>query len=615
MPSGDQGPGLQRREWLKFLGLAGGVGIAGCSGESPTGDGADETETTPGDEKPVGGRFTSGTSSEARSIHPFDLGDEATSNRLSLLFDAGGTVNEDIEFESRWFETWDLADSADVVEYKLRDNLEWGGDYGQLTADDFMYHIDNVWQVDQNWAGYQYVSEFFIEDEPISFEQTGDLTIRAELPEPRVEWLHDDPLLYVIPLPTELAQEYVPDQDIEGLKQDNDVTEGLLSGNLGAYSFDSWERNSKMTLTRNDEYYLAEAVDEYANAPFFDEVVLQVFDEQSTAYSALEAGDITSTGIEARKTNQFDDVESVKLWQSKFGSGIFWLNLNHRINGWQPIRESQEVRQAFAHLFDKEVLINQIFQGNANPVDTFHPRWGPYYDDSEIVVFDTSVEKAKEKFESGTPSGYGYDGDEFVNPDGDQVELTIVIRAGSQSNEIVANFMDQQLGEAGIELNIKATEWSNLLSKYAMNSAEHVEDVSEPDWSAGRFNGGPWDQATSEEPWDLMYGLGFSHGAYSPWSTLKLTLTEQGSFNMWGYTTEEFELESTLDDAASATSQSDASDILTDLFGFLSRDQPVVWSFNDHTIIGYRDKVGGLPEVVNSFSSPDTARELYFKQE
>lgn len=621
MPPGDNRPEFHRRDWLKYLSLLGGISLAGCAGGNTNEDDgtpADDSDGSTGNggtatpnesAKEVRGLFISGTSSEARSLHPYDLGDEATSNRLSLLYDGPGTINEDIEFEPRWFASWELADSADVVEYELRDNLQWGGGYGQVTAEDFLFHIENVWQVDENWSGYQYVSQYFIEGEPIEFEQTGQLGIRAELPQPRANWLHDDPMLFALPLPRDLAEPYVSEQDIEGLKQDQAVNDATINGNLGPFSFDSWERNSKLRLTRNEEYYLRDHVDEYADAPFFERLDIQVFDEQSTAYAALEAGDITSTGIEPRRANQFENTEGVTLWHSQFGSGIFWLNLNHRANGWAPIRESREVRQAFAHLFNKDVLIDQVFQGNANPVDTFHPRWGPYYDNSEIVVFEPSVEQAKAKFESGTSSEYGYDGDVFVGPDGEQVELTMVIRAGSQSTEIVANQVQQWLADAGIALNIEATEWSNLLGNYAMNSGENT------DWSAGQFNGGPWDQATSENPWDLMYGLGFSHGAYSPWTTLRLTLTERGSFNMWGYTTDDFDIATTLNEAESAESEETAKEALTELFGFLSRDQPLVWSFNDHTIIGYRDRVGGLPEVVNAFSSPDTARELYFKSD
>jgi hypothetical protein len=43
-------------------------------------------------------------------------------------------------------------------------------------------------------------------------------------------------------------------------------------------------------------------------------------------------------------------------------------------------------------LFDKERLIEEIRAGNANPVDTFHPRWGPYYSDETVETFETSVE-------------------------------------------------------------------------------------------------------------------------------------------------------------------------------------------------------------------------------
>lgn len=599
-----------RRDVLKALAAAGIGGIAGCAGSSPqSGSGQNGTATVgPPAEASVTGNFITGTTGEARSIHPYDLGDEATGGRLDHLFDAGGVTNEDVEFESRWLKSWELSDSADVVEYELYDNLEWGADYGELTAEDYLYNIENVFQVEENWTAYQYTTEFFIEEEPIQVEKTGKYTMRAELPEPRFNWLHDDPITYVIPLPPDLLQPYVENQDLKGLKQDEDITKGRISGNLGPFSFESWTRNSRMVLKRNEEYYLREHVDAYEEAPFFDQLTYQVFDEQSTGYSALQAGDITNIGIEARKVSQFQDKPGIRIWQSKFGSGIFWLNLNHRVNGWAPIRESREVRQAFAHLFDKEVLINQVFNDNANPIDTFTPRWGPYYDDSKIWVPEASVEKAKEKFASGTSSDYAYEDDTFVGPNGEQVELKMVITAGSQSGEIIANFMKQQLSKAGISMTIEATEWSNLLNNFAMNSGENT------DWAAGKFNGGPWDQATSNEPWDLMYGLGFSHGAYSPWNVIQTTLAPQGSFNMWGYVTDEFDIQGATDEAAASSSQEEATSLLTDLFGFLSRDQPLVWSFNEHSIVGYREKVQGLPEVVNAFSGPDVDRELYFRQ-
>jgi peptide/nickel transport system substrate-binding protein len=621
-----------------MLGAGGVASLAGCSGDgsdggdgnaSDGGDGEDgggdtttEETTTTAAEKSVGGNFVWGTTSEATSIHPWDLDDEATSYRLAAMFDGGGVVGEDVDFESRWFKSWNLSDSADVVEYELRDGLQWGGDFGQLTAEDYLYNINEAWQVEDNWSGWSYTDYTYIEGEPITYEKTGKLSFRAELPAPRANYLHTDILLGAYPVPVALLEKYAGDKDMESFKKDEDITGGVLSqGNLGAFTFQDWTRNSKLSMSRNGDYYLGnldsyDAFDgeSFENAPYFENLTFQVFDEASTGYSGLKAGDLSQMEIEARKKNQFESQEGVELWQSKYGTGIFWLNLNHRINGWKPLRESREVRQAFAHLFDKQTLIENIFRGNANPVDTFHPKWGPYYDEEKIFVPEFGVEKAKQKLTSGTPSGYSYDGDTFVDPDGNQVTLTLVYRAGSQSNKIVANYVKQQLKKVGIKLNSTATEWSNLLASYAQTSASNVDGVEEADWTASGFNGGPWDQAASKEDWDLMYGLGFSHGAYSPWSVVRSTLSTKGSFNFWGYHTDQYDIEKACNDAQSATNQSEATEILSELFGFLSEEQPLIWWFNDHTILGLDDRVAGLEKPENAFSSPEHEREMYFAQ-
>jgi peptide/nickel transport system substrate-binding protein len=618
--------GLRRRRLLGAIAAGLGVSVAGCQ-QSSNGGGGDGGDggggggpAGPGDRQ-----YIVGTSSEASSMHPFALGDSATGNRLDLLYDGGFSIDDEkIEngttppIDPFWFASWTLSDSADVVEYELRENLQFGGDYGQLTADTYIENIQRVFAAEENWTQYQYYGQFFIGEEPITVEKTGTYSFRAELPEPRANWVHQDPISYVIPVPVEFLDEYGPQEndspDREGFMQDSELTESVISGNLGPFTLEEWNRSSKMVLARNDDWYYP-AVTDTDGVPHFEDATYQVFDEQSTAYSALRAGDITTTSIEARKEPDFQDSSGLELWHSEFGSGIFWLNVNHRINGWGPLRESREVRQALGHLFDKSTLIDEIFNGNANPVDTFTPRWGPYYDDSlEYFVPEPSVEKAKQKLRSGTSSDYGYNGnEEFVGPDGEQVSLTLAIRAGSQSNEIVGNFMQQQLEKVGIDCDVESAEWSNLLSKYFETSVDNNPSYNEdPDWEVSPENGGPWDQAVSEAQWDLAYGLGFSHGAYTPWTVLDLTLAEQGSFNMWGYTTDEYDIAQVARDAASATSRSEAQELLSPLLAYLSRDQPLIWGFNDHSIVGYRDSVANLPEVVNNFTGPDIKRELRF---
>lgn len=613
----------RRRELLKTLAAAGvSVAIAGCSTGDGEGDGGDPTPgSTDGGMAPSGPgdrEFILGTTAAAQNLSPLSVGDEATNDRLDLLYDAGGAIDDDpIGFQGRWFEEWDLADDFRSVRYRLRDGLEWGAGYGQLTAEDYLYSIENVFTA--NWAGFSQRSFFALGGDPIEYEQTGELTFEASLPQPRANWLHEDPLLGSIPLPRALVEEYEPTagggtSDTPPRQQlDNDeaIRSGDLAGNLGPFRVASWEKGQKLVVSANEDYYLADTdVDggAFRDSPTLEGATYQVFDELSTAYSALKAGDITATGIQEGKVSEFEDRDDVQLWMSEFGSGIFWINLNHRVNGWAPLRESREVRQALAHLFDKDTLIEQIFNGLATPAHTFHPTWGPYYDDGEITTFEPSVEAAREKFASGTSSDYGYDEQgTFRGPDGEQVELTMVIDNTTNQSEIVGSFLKQRLGAAGIALTIEGLPFGEIVPTYLQTSVTNNPNYDgEPDWGPiTGFNGGPWDQAISAEPWDLIYGVGFSTGAYAPWQVVQGVLTTRGGFNFIGYTAEGYDLDATISAAATAESRSAATETLAGLFGFLSRDQPLVWSFTEYNIAGYRWPVRGLPEARNAFSSPN----------
>jgi peptide/nickel transport system substrate-binding protein len=574
-------------------------------------------------------RWIAGTTSGAQSLNPLNISDEATTNRIDLLYD-GGSVTVDGEdgpaFEGRLLENWQLSDDAQTVTYTIRDGLEWGADYGQVTADDYISFVENIvygdLDVEQRPVGYTQTDSYILGGERFEIERLGDLEFRVTLPQPRAYWLTEDPLRGAWIVPADLIEKYKPLQrrEVNGeqanvitqIGADPAIQEADLNGNLGPFTFESWTKGQKLVLSRNEEYYLADTDvggGEFQGSPQITDYTYQVFDEQSTAYSALRAGDITSTGVEARKVEEIDSSDGAKVFESKFGGGVFYLNLNHRVNGWRPIRESREVRQAFSHIIDKNTLIDQIFEGHADPAETFHPEWGPFYPE-ELPTFEPSIERAKEKFESGTGSDYGYDGDTFLGPDGEQVELRLAINNTSQTGEIQANYLKQRLGEAGIAVSITGTSFDKLLTQYARNSVENNPNYDgEPSYNSGPYNGGTYEEAISQESWDILQGIGFSAAPFTPWQVINLVLTEQGTFNFYGYSTDEYDIASQVQAAATATSQSETQDILTDMFSFLARDQPLTWLYNDNFLAGYRNGVSNFPEP-NSFWDKPNSRTL-----
>ena len=604
MPLGPEAASIRRRRLLKGLAAAGfSVSLAGCGNGTSR-----EFEIGPGDRS-----YVAGATSEAQSLSPTQISDEATTDRLDLLYDTGGVIDdEDQSFEGRLLSSWELSEDARTVRYEVRDGLQWGAGYGQLTAEDYVYTARNVFQ--SEWALYSQRPFFFLGGEPIEYEQTGELSFEANLPARRPNWLHEDVLYGVYPLPKGLVEQYEPDEeggdgDPEGMASDEAITSGELNGNLGPFDLESWEKGQRLVVSKNEDYYLADTDvggGEYAGSPSLSSYTYQVFDERTTAYSAVKAGDITSVGVEARKVDELSNAAGVSVWESTFGDGIFWLNLNFRANGWDPLGESRQVRQAMAHLLDRGTLIDQIFAGNANPVDTFHPRWGPYYSDEKITTFEPSVERARTKFENGTGSDHGYDErGRFVGPDGEQVELTVVIDNTDRQGEIVGNFMRRRLEKAGFAVTIDGLPFNRILDTYLKNSPSNVSGVSEPDYNAGPYNAGPPDQSLSREPWDIIYGVGFSASPYAPWQPIEGTLTPQGTFNFTGYRTDDYDIREAIDDAPGASPE-ETQRIMTDLFGFLSRDQPFVWAFNDHLTAAYRQTVEGIPEAENFFDGPSS---------
>ena len=615
MPASRDRHSHRRRRLLCGLAAAGlSAGVAGCS--AGEGDGPETTSAGPTTTAPAavsgGGRFIDGTTQAAQGgIDPLAVGDQATLNRLDLLYDPGGVIHDDpIGFQGRLLESWELSDDARTVRYRVRDGLEWGAGYGSLTAETYLYNVEHVFTA--GWAGYTQAQFFRLGGEPIEYEQTGELTFEARLPAARANFLHEDPLISAYLLPIGLLEAHGAreggESTREDIARDPDVREANIVGNLGPFTLDTFEQGSRMEVSANPDYYLAETEvggGAYRDTPKVGGVTTQVFGEQSTVYAALKAGDVSTAGIEARRKAEFEETDGVEVWSSPFGNGLFWVSLNHRANGWAPIRESRSVRRALAHLLDVETLVGEIFDGNANPIDTMHPRWGPYYSESGVTRYPHDPERARTLLASGTSAEYGYDDSgEFVGPDGEQVELRFVTRSDIQTGQLVASFVRQALQAAGIAVDVRGLPFQDIIRTYLANSAANNPDFEgEPAWTAGPFNGGPWDQSVSAEPWDLLFGIGLSGPiAYAPWLAVDAMVTERGAFNAFGYHTEEYDFAGSIAAAAGADTRTAATDVLQDLFGFLSTDVPHLWTHNDHVIRGYRSEVSGLPEVTNYFS-------------
>lgn len=606
----------RRRRLLEAVAAGGAsVALAGCTSGDDTATEAETTEANtfeaqgPGDRKWIGG-----TTSPAQSLNPLAVSDEANNNRLDLLYDGGSVTIDGLEFEGRFLADYVISSDSSSATYVLRDDLEWGAGYGQVTADDYVSFVNDI-VFGGSAVGYSQTESYVLGGEQVSIEKLGKLEFRLNLPESRGYWLVEDPLRGATPVPQELVEKYKPleKREVNGnqatvltqIGQDEAVVEGDLSGNLGPFNYESWDKGNKLVVTKNDDYYLTgEEIEGGEAGPYTDDFTYQVFDEASTAYSAARAGDITSIGVEGRKVDEVSQSDGIQVFNTEFGEGTFFLTLNHRVNGWRPIRESQEVRQAFAHLIDSTVLVDQIFDGFGDSISTFHERWGPFYPD-EVPTFEASLDLAREKLANGTGSDYGYDGETYVGPDGEQLELTLAINNTTRTGEIVGNYVKQQLGEVGIATSIQGDNFTGLLTNYLGTSVDNNPNYDgEPSFNSGRYNGGAYDEAVGANSFDLLYGVGFSGNPFSPWSTINALLPQEASFNFMGYDPD-FDIKGTVNEAATASTQEKTQAKMKELFTFLASDQPLTWLFSPHDTVAYRKGVDNLPDPDSFWDRPN----------
>ncbi|WP_248896566.1 ABC transporter substrate-binding protein [Haloplanus halobius] len=599
MPSGNdrRGSGVtERRDVLKLFGAAGVAGLAGCSS-----GGSEESGG-----RSVQGTYVSATSVDAQSLNWLTIADSTSGAYVTDTLDGAWAIKPEREIFPLWADY--STDDGRVYEIELRENLEWGAGYGQMTAEDWVYMIRNVFQAEENWSGYPDAGAWFRtnpdtgEQEPIPIERTGTRTFEIRLFEVDPSFPFKPVLWRQQCVPKGILEKYVPDQDGEGLQQDEELNTLAYTGNLGPYTYEQWDRSAQYVVTRNEDYYLRDVdgvPERFREAPYFDQQTTRVISEESTRLGALESGEVDSVGVPPDKAERFENLQTVTLNVTP-QPYLRLLVYNMRANGWQPFR-SKAVRRALAFAVDKETITENIYRGYANVAQTMQPEWSDWYDDSRVEEFGVGDRYGPEPTRSRladalSDTAYAYEGDRLVDGDGEQVTLSLYYDSGQPTEGTIAEFVAQEFGEnAGIAVQPEAVSTSTFQSNYVETSAPAGTD---PEWTAGMFNGGPRDVATSAEPWDMSLNLQFNTYPFTPASS-KGFFEERGGINFYGYYPEA-DIAGLYEQASSTTDEGRRRELFGEAFGLISEEQPFGFLAMPSSVTGFADDVRGYDEEFNT---------------
>lgn len=531
--------------------------------------------------KEVRGGYISGTSAgDAETLNWILAADSASFSYVGHTLDSLATYNNEYQIQLRCAAK-DVEVSEDGLVYTvtIRDDLKWS-DGSKVTAEDYVYTLANLMFSD--WLNYPYKSDWQEEiDGEIVFVTPGvvnevTFTITRQTVDP--EFIYT--VRTLIPYPRYIAIKY--EGDVQAFTQAPEFNNLTYTGNLGPYKFVEWIRNDKFVIERNPEYYLGKDI----GAPYFEKYVIKLFGTSATVHAALEAKDITYTGIDPDKVGKFKEMDWINVYTVPT-TGYLLLAYNLRDNGWEGLKQ-KEVRQALSIAISKELMIEQVLYGFGEPAFSFIPKPSPWYVDKGLAKYGVKPlldkEKAKELLLKAGYATKKTDGSiEVVDKEGKPVRLTLITNAGNETNENVGHLVKQELAAIGIEVELKFVPWATELRKYLMNKVPGSDQ--EP-----RYNNGP--RAVSEEPWDLLIII-FGTNPLAP-SGSDVFYATKGGLNFWGCFNDQIDELFRRIKSEEALDEKVRKQLYAELSRLISEEQPVNFLAFQLANAGFQKNVKGI---------------------
>ncbi len=528
----------------------------------------------------VSGNFIEGDGGDAETLNWILVTDASSRSYVGHTIDSLATYDNQFNIQLRCLAK-DVEVSSDGLVYTvtIRDDLRWS-DNSSVTAEDYVYTLKNLMFSD--WLNYPYKGDWqeevngekvFVTPEVVD---STTFRITRQVVDPEFAYTIYD----LFPYPKYIATKY--EEDVKAFTEAPEFNNLTYTGNLGPYRFKEWSRNDKFVVERNSEYYLGKDV----GAPYFDQYIVKLFGSSATRQAALEAGDITYTGIEPEKANRFRNMKNIKVYTIP-SAYCSVLAFNQRANGWEGLK-NKPIRQAIAMSVNKDTITQSIMLGFAEPAFSFIPSISPWHDQESLARYGVGdlydEEKAAEIFYQ---EGYGVKNEDgtisVTQKDGSLLNLVLATSTGSKVTEDIAFQIRRDLLALGIETEIKLVPWSTLLRQFMENKIPDSDQ--EP-----RDNNGP--EAVSERAWDMIL-LGFGSDVLAP-SGSRVFFTTDGGLNFMGYYNPE------VDDLFKQIKTKEAIDeearkqIYAKLSLLLSEELPVDFLFYSRSNLGFQKNVMGI---------------------
>lgn len=392
-------------------------------------------------------------------------------NMLLEAFECLLIVDENGELQPGQAESWETSDDQLTWTFHLRDGLKWS-DGSDLTANDFVYSWKRVCDpaVAAPYAetvlgmvkGYD---EAIAGDlDALAVSAPDDKTLVVEL---------NNICTYFGSLAAFATLSPVQEATVEA-NGDGWATSADTYVSNGAFYITDWETGSHITMSKNPNYWNADAIK-------LDKLTFALIEDSNAAYSAYQSGELYM--IKDVPTEEIPSLEGQDDFYIDVNMGTYYLSLNLDREPFNDVN----VRKALSLAIDRKYVAETLMQGTYTAATSFvGPGWmdtdgvtefcknsnggEPYFDNDN---YEANLEEAKQLLaDAGYPNGEGLP--QFTYSTNKQ-----------GYHEVVAEYLQEAWAKLGVDMKVDIVEWGSFTpmrrnGDYDASRNGWVADYSDP---------------------------------------------------------------------------------------------------------------------------------------
>lgn len=432
--------------------------------------------TAAADEAVTGGNLRNYSISNPRTFNPFVSAEQNDVIDLSdalgaALLTRGPDSDEWIPYAAESFE---ISDDGTVVDVVLRDGIKWS-DGTPVTVADYLFRYQAETDPDVGSNAYD---SWFIGDEQITLEQTGENSLRFTFPKADRMAM---PMAALLPAPDHVLGEVYREGGAEALKAEwgteVDPSSTVWTGPWIPQAFSPDER---LVMVRNPAFGEWNVDEAGTPLPYLDQLTISIVESADSALNLYLAGELDmfnprtldDIGV-INVAVQNGDIDATVLENASpvASSQFIVFNWNLASNPEkQELFRSTAFRRAMSHLVHREALVELVYGGAASPMYSNVYQVNSYWVNPDVPKYDYDPEAAAELLR-----GLGYSRKNangiLVDAEGNELSFTLATNSGNNEREQIAQIFADSAREVGVNVDVQPIDF-NLLVDQLLSTGE-----------------------------------------------------------------------------------------------------------------------------------------------